>query len=279
MSDHLVTPVARLVSGSLSDRNKTDWQNQPIPEDKQRFEFGIAIRKDDPKVNDMLQAVMQKALAEYGSSPQIQTVIQQFSLASNSGFSWKMKDGDAPNREGKTNANTVGHWVLYFSSSYLVKTHDATNKELDISNFERGCFVQVAFNVSGNNLTTNLAGIYLNPTNVKFIAYGEPIKGGMDGETAFGGVEVPQQLPAGASLTPVATGGMAGVAPTGTLPETGQSNTAPALPTAQPTAQPNTNSTTGYPTNNQQPQAAPLQGFSNGETAPAQSGMPVIPTT
>lgn len=303
MSEHLVSPVMRLVSGSLTEKQKTDYQNKPIAEDDQRYSYGLALRKDDPGAQGLLQGVMQKAWNDYGQAPRIQNIIQQFNLGKNSGFSWKIKDGDVPNNEGRTNPNTQGCWVFYFSSSYLTKTYDQTNKELDAAQFYTGCFVQIAFNVVGNGKTDNTAGIYLNPQVLRFIAHGEKIVGGMDAKTAFAGVEVPQQLPPGASLTPVATGGMPGVPPVGQSPGTGQSNMAPGLPTAQPTAQPNTNLTTGYPTNNQQmptvatqqmapaqtmpgmpaqqPQAAPLQGFSNGQVqqqaAPLQPGMPQMP--
>lgn len=278
----IATPVARLVSGSLTEKRATDYQGKPIAEDNQRYQYGVAIRKDDPGINACLQSVMQTVWSDFAQSPQTQAIISQFNLAKNSGFSWKIKDGDTPNNDGKINPNTKGCYVIYFSTSYMTKTCDQNNRELDANNFYCGCFVQVAFTAVGNGKTDNTAGAYMNPQVVRFIAHGEKIVGGIDAETAFAGVAVPTLLPPGASLTPVATGGMPGVPQTGTSPETGQPISQQGLPTVHPTTQQNTPSMTGYPTNDLNAPWAPMAQQAAPETPfipratqpPTQPGMP-----
>lgn len=206
-SEMIVSPVGRYVHGSLTDKRDTDMDGRPIPEDKQQFEVGIAFRKDDPNINGVFQKIMQHAWTEFARAPNIQQVIQSFNLDQ---FSWKISDGDRPNRKGQTNQNTVGHWVFYFKSSFPISVCDQRNATMDPANLKRGYFVDVAFTCAGNGEMGDRAGVYLNPQIVRFIAYGEEIRGGISADEAFKGHSVPTQLPPGASVTPVAGGAMPG---------------------------------------------------------------------
>ena len=256
MSDLIISPVGRFINGSMTDTVKTDYQNRPIPEEKQQYTVGVAFRKDDPLTGPMLQQMATVAMTDFANAPHIQQLIGQYNFAPQSGFSWKVKDGDQPNSQGQLNENAAGCYVIYFSSSFITKCADPANAEIPNTQIERGHYIRVAFNVSGNKNVDSTAGIYVNPQIYQFIAFGEPIRGGVDAATAFAGHAVPTQLPAGASPTPLAGGQMAVPAGVQQSPALGQPNTVQGSPMAQPTMQPNTGLTTGYPTD---PNAGQMQ--------------------
>lgn len=265
-SASIVSPTGRFVYGSLTDKRTIDMDNRAIPTEKQQFEIGVAFRKDDPAVNPMIQAIAGHAWQEYAQFPHIQAIIQQFNFEAH-GFSWKISDGDSPNRQGQVNDNTKGCWVLYFKSSFAIKCANQQNADVPATEIKRGFFVRLAFTVAGNGETGERAGIFLNPQVIGLVAYGQEIVGGISAEQAFAGHALPTALPPGASATPVASGPMA-------LPA-GQPPAAPPAPAAQPgfppagqpAQQPQqaSQSTTGFPTN-----AAPSVNpqFANGPAFP-----------
>ena len=272
-SELIISPVGRWIGGSMTETVKTDHLNRPLDPDKYHYSVGIAFRKDDPATGAMLQAMAAHAYQEFAQAPHIQQLIGQYNFVPRSGFSWKVKDGDQPNAKGEINKNSVGCYVIYFSSNFVTKCADQTNAEIGNDNaaMTRGNFIQVAFTVAGNGNTDNTAGIYVNPQVYRFIAYGEPIVGGVDAATAFAGHDIPQQLPAGASLTPVATQ-MA--VPQGNNPSgaPGQPPMVQGSSPGSPTTPPNTQPTTGYPSN-----VAPHPTFANGPQGGAAPAAPQPP--
>ena len=234
----MTTPVGRFVSGSLTETRKIDMDNRPIAEDKQQYEFGVAVRKDDPAIAGVLQSIGAHAWQEYAQFPQIQQIIGQYNFEAR-GFSWKIGDGDAPNRQGKKNENTAGCYVFYFKSSFAIRCCDQKNAEISAESIKRGYYVDVAFSVAGNGETGERAGIYINPQIVRFCAYGQEIVGGISANEAFGGAHAPTHLPPGASQTPLASGPMSTAGPQ-TMPP------AASVPGIPPS---NTPATTGYPGN------------------------------
>lgn len=262
-SDTMVSPVGRFIGGSLSERRTNDYQGKPITDPaKHQFEIGVAFRKDDPAINPMLQAIATHAHAEFVQAPHIQAIIGQFSFGAR-GFSWKIRDGDAPNVKGEINKNSQGCWVVYFKSAFDIKCADQQNGEVAAASIKRGYFVQVAFSVAGNADFGENAGVYINPQVVKLIAFGEEIQGGIDAETAFAGHAVPTTLPPGASLTPVASTPMAG-APQ--MPAPGFPAAGAVPPPANPAVPQMPGMTplpTASPTN---PGVPPVPGFANGPT-------------
>jgi hypothetical protein len=254
MTENIITPVGRFVSGSLTERQKTDFDGKPIAEEDQRFSFGVAFRKDDPKINELFTYLHGAAM----SNPQHAALpaVQAFDLG---GYSWKIKDGDAPNAKGSVSENTKGHWVAYLSSSFPIKCCDASNAQIDAADVKRGFFVDLVVNAKSNGITDpKRAGIYLNPEWVRLIAFGPEIQGGIDAATAFASAPPPAQLPPGASATP-----LPGSAPSQSMMQPAPGATP--LP-GQPTPAPGTTPLPGQPApdfvNNVAPGVVPMPGQS-----------------
>nr|AYD75906.1 conserved hypothetical protein [Pseudo-nitzschia multiseries DNA virus] len=195
MTDNIVTPVGRFVSGSITDKRTTDYENRPLPEDKQTYQFGVAIRKDDPGIGAVFTYIHGVAASVHAAHPSV----ANFNL---DGYSWKVKDGDKPNTKGVVGENVAGCYVFFFSSSYPVRTCDASNADIAPADVYRGCYVDMAINAANNGLQGDRAGIYLNPVFMRMVAHGKPILGGVDAATAFGNA-APAALPPGASATPL----------------------------------------------------------------------------
>ncbi len=148
-------------------------------------------------------------------------------------FTFKVKDGDGTDRNGKSNATKegfAGNWIVSFSSAYAPKvvrplvpnpvnpqdwetlTYDpATRAKAPV---KRGDFVRVAGSATGND-SPNTPGLYVNLDMVELIAYGDEIVSGPDAAGAFGGGR-PAALPAGAQAAigaPSAPGAAAFAAP------------------------------------------------------------------
>lgn len=204
------TSVGRYVYGSLTEKRTEDFEGRPIPEDKQQYEIGVAYRKDDPRLPAVFQAYAGHMYNEFSKSPAIQqkiaTAAQYFPQYPQAldGFSWKISDGDAPNRKGQVSEHTRGHWIFYFKSSFPIKCANQQNAEIPGDQVKRGYYVDVAFTCAGNGEQGDRAGGYLNPQFVRLIAYGEEIRGGVSAAEAFANAPVPSQLPPGASAMPIA---------------------------------------------------------------------------
>jgi len=241
------TPAGRFVSGSLTQRRDKDQNNRPIEPDKQRFEFGVAIRKDDPGLMPMLQQIGQYAKAAYSHQPAIQARIDQW-FTTMTGFSMKISDGDRPAANGKTNPNMVGCFVVWYSTAMDILAANSANQQIDIASIKRGWYVDVSSNVSINGLIDHNAGVYMNPNCVRLIGEGDEILGGMTVDAALANAPAPAQLPPGARpvgstpQAPASSGapgtGLLGVPPVGAAPA--QAPAVPGLPdggTASPTEQ------------------------------------------
>lgn len=271
---HLVTPVGRLVRGSLTERAKTDYDGNTYPEGEGRFELGFAIRKDDPATGEFLGKLYQKAAAD---APNLK---QKIDAEWQSGFTmgafrFKVRDGDKPNQKGQVNQNTVGHYVLNLSTQlpvkftytdqYGLKLTDVMGQaipprtEISPDKIKIGDYAHIAVSVKYNGKTDHTAGIYLSQSAVMLAGYGEAISGGLSLDEAFANVPV-GQLPGGASVASAAP------APAGmTLP-----NAAPVAPPADapaPVGMPSL--PTASPTN-VQPHTAFLQNAPAGLPLPGQ---------
>lgn len=194
---NITIPPGRFVSGSLTEKRTKDLDGRPIEPEKQRYEFGIAVRKDDPNLLPVIQAIAAHAKAGYSNAPHIQTRIDDW-FNTMSGFSMKISDGDKPNAKGVQNQNTVGHFVFWFSTALDVKTCvSPTNAQIDPTGIKRGWYVDVFASVASNGLQDRNAGIYLNPEWVRLLGEGDEIVGGLSAEEAFGSA-APAALPPGA---------------------------------------------------------------------------------
>lgn len=245
-----VTPVGRITSGSVTEKRTQNHLGQPFaPEDQDHY-IGLAIRKDQPGINEFIGMLYNHALASYGRVQGGQNIIQYIQGQQwPNGFHWKIKDGDKPNAKGNLDANAAGCWVLHMSTKFPFKACNAQNVEIDPATIKRGYYVDIAGSVAINGMMDATAGIYLNPSFIRLQAFGDEIVSGPSMEQAFANAG-PVALPAGATLAPVAPVGTglpgtglpgvglpqaAPVAPlpvqAAPLPATGQ----PILPTASPT--------------------------------------------
>lgn len=252
-SDLIVSDVGRFVQGSITQLQKTDHLDRPLSDDKWHHWFGVAFPKASPVTQANLQAIQAHAFQEFAHAPHIQNLIQQFNLTPKSGFSWKIRDGDAPDENGVVNKNTAGCWIFGFRTSFPVRCVDQQNADIPAENILKGYFVQMAFSTAGNKNTDDTAGLYLNPSIMRLIAFGEVISEGISADQAFAGHAIPTQLPPGASLTPLAPGPLATPQAGAPSPALGHPPMQQGLPGANPTAPASTPLMTGYPTDpNQQ---------------------------
>lgn len=198
----LVTPVGRLVMGSLTEQVKKDHLNRPLSEDKYHYFIAIAVPKTEPKVNEVLNNIYNFALAGYANHPTVQARIQQGFVHGNT-FKWKIEDGDTEHRGKEACA---GSWIFKCRSNFPIVTCDNTNKQIDPQTIKRGYYVDIGLSIKTNGVTDEQAGIYLNPICVRLIGYGEEIFMGPSPSEIMG--EAPP-LPAGATATPIASSNVA----------------------------------------------------------------------
>lgn len=200
----LLTPIGRLVLGSLYDAQTTDALGNPLVnkrgEPRVKYYFGLAV----PKKNESHWSQTEWGQKIVGIA-QLSFPQGQFNQAT---FAWKINDGDSiiPNKAGGIPANKPGHpgyWVLNFSNQTPLKIYncDGTKQLLEPKFVNLGDYIQVFGSVRGND-SAQQPGVYLNHNLVAFHGYGERILLGPDPKTVgFGGV-----LPPGASQTPLPTG-------------------------------------------------------------------------
>jgi hypothetical protein len=234
MNKEFVTPVMRLVGGSMTPQKKTDYEtDKPILDDNGNNVMEVtiigAIRKDDPQFGEFYGALYEEARAAF---PHL-VVNGQITHPK---FAWKIKDGDGVDGNGKSYKDKpgyAGHWIIVFGTQFAPKCFHAGRYDpmQQITNpeevFYRGCYIRVQGRFRGNGVTANdskkVPGMFLSPDNVEFVAHGERIATGLDAAKGFGSAPV-TALPPGASATPVG----------GTSGPQGASSGAPGLPGLPP---------------------------------------------
>lgn len=205
----LLTPVGRLVMGSLYEPQTTDAEGKPLTiksgakagQPQVRYFFALAIPKAGETHWSQTEWGVKIWNVGHASFPQGQ--------AQNPTFAWKIVDGDStiPNKKGVKPVDREGypgHWVLSFSSAFAPSIYNAngTQQLLEQDAVNLGDYIQVYGNVQGND-SPNQPGVFLNHSMVALAGYGKRIIIGADPKTVgFGG----QPLPAGASLTPISQG-------------------------------------------------------------------------
>lgn len=266
-----LTPVGRIVSGSLSKPNTTNMSGEPLVyksgpnagQPRVEYYFGLAIPKNDPGVPELFAKMSEAANAGFrGGEPQRPT------------FSWKMIDGDGLDSQGKPYSDRAGHagcWIFKFTGSYAPRCYKAQNgghAEFPNEEIKTGYYVQVYGNAQGNDNPTK-PGIYMNYDMINFVGYGEEIRQGPAPDQVF---QQGVALPAGASATPPA-GQQMYHAPAG---QPGQQPGGAPAPQGYPQQPGGAPAPQGYP---QQPAAAPApQGYpQQPAAAPAPQGYPQQP--
>jgi hypothetical protein len=205
---NIMTPVGRLVSGSLTRPLTKDGEGRPLVYKKGAnagqprvdYRIGLAIRKDDPGLAALMATLRQVAATEFPGGQ-----------SNGPTFAWKYTDGDSqvPNGRGNKPCDREGfpgHLVFWFSGSRAPQLYDAQGKLLtDGEAIKPGHYLRVSGSVAGNE-DTGKPGLYLNHSAVQHVAYGPEISLGFDEGAAFAANPV-TALPPGATATPPAPAG------------------------------------------------------------------------
>ena len=236
----LLSPVGRLVQGSLYVGQTTDAEGKPLV-------YKTGPNAGQPRVAFYFALALQKGSEKHWSETKWGKEIWQIGHSSFPGgqaalptFAWKIVDGDSdiPNRLGRKPCEREGypgHWVLNLTSSFAPRIFDEYGSQqlLQADHVKLGDFIQVYGNIAGNGKTQQ-PGIYLNHSMVAFSRYGTRILMGVDPKSVgFGN----SPIPAGASLTPLESG-FNPATPVSNPNVPPLYNPAPPAPIANPTAVP-----------------------------------------
>ena len=219
MGTEIKTGVGRIVWGNpAKPQIKKDVQTkQPVLRDGQQVQqwvFGVAFPKAE--FEQMIWPAMAKESA------------QGYPNGAPQHFAWKYNDGDGVDSNGQpfnSREGYAGHYVLTISTEAFAppvyKLVNGAYVQLQPDQIKTGDYVVLALNIVVNVPTnrTHTPGLYINPVAIDHVGYGQEIHNGPDAQQLFGGSQY--QLPAGASQTPVASGG-AGMPGTGQQPPMGQ---------------------------------------------------------
>lgn len=198
---NFLLPPGRIVQGHPANKQTTDFKGNP--KDTPSWYFAVAVEKTNPQVGQILGQIQAFAFNAYNGYAHIQQRIQM-GLAG--GFAFKIEDGDDPKNQGKEGFR--GCWIFKFSTSVGAPgCFDQNMNQIPPESVKTGFYVEVAASVAPNKLTDNNAGIYLNPDGVMLTWFAEEIRQGPSPQQMFAGRQAPQQMPAGASSTPVSHGG------------------------------------------------------------------------
>lgn len=234
----ILSPVGRLVGGSLYEPRTTDSKGQPLivktganaGQPRKEYSFGVAFPKTPGATHWAQEAWLQPVWAlAHAAFPNGE--------AQRRDFSWKITDGDSqePNKKMKKPCDQVGypgHWVIWFSGGTAPKicNKDGSQYLTEPNAIKPGYFVQVLGNVDDNKPSES-PGLYWNHQIVSLQGFGEEITFGPDAASAGFGAAA---LPPGASATPPA--GMPGVpgvpAVPGAAPNVPGAPSVPATPSA-----------------------------------------------
>ncbi len=191
----IITPVGRMVQGDPFKVRTTNMDGKPLINTKGdprvEYFFAIAIAKDNLEWPAMLKTIQQEAVVGF---PNGQTQLPT--------FSWKIVDGDAATNKDKD--GFPGHWVVRCSSGFQPKiyTKGITAQIVDPEQLKRGYYIRTYLSIRANGSLTK-PGVYINPSMIEVIAYGEEIQSGPDAMQVFGTAPV-GALPFGASEIPLA---------------------------------------------------------------------------
>jgi hypothetical protein len=200
----ILTPVGRLVQGSLYTPNTTNAYGKPLVnsrgEPRVEFYFALAIKKNgeqhwsQTKWGEAIWAVGHQYTPNAAHVPV---------------FAWKITDGDSqiPNAKGKKPTDREGypgHWVLNFANGFapILCQQDGALLTLPPNAINLGDYVQVYGSVR-DNATPQHPGIFLNCSHVALIGYGQRIVATPTLDPTTIGFGAP--LPPGASITPIGT--------------------------------------------------------------------------
>jgi hypothetical protein len=214
-----LTPIGRLVQGSVWILNETDRDGNPLltqdGKPKKQCFFALAIDKQNPEWPAFWALLAQVAQGGY---PQF---FNQQGQCVKQDFAWKISDGDGTDNDGKPNSAKTGWpgcWVVKFSSSFLPRCFEKGKyqQSQQLKNdqaVKTGFFVRVGGLMSAN-IGSKKPGLYLNADLVELNFEGEEILPAnvRDASAALGAATGGQYVPAGAVPVGQMTRGVGGVA-------------------------------------------------------------------
>ena len=277
-------PIGRLVYGHPSKLiQKTDTKRQPVTKADGTpvmvRQFGVAY--DKATFNAQIWPIMYAAAsgAFGGQQPPPH-------------FSYKFKDGDGVDRQGKPyNQRTgyAGHCVVHFETQFDLIAYRQNPQtggwdQITENDYKTGDYIAVNCSIEGNKPTdpTHTPGLFINPQGVLHMGNGDAIVNAPSADQMFGGAALgalppgalppgsAPSIPAGAPTPPGFAGAMPPAAAPGYnapalagYPAPGAPPAAPAAP-AQPVYQP-------------APQPGPAPVYQPAPAAPAVPGAPAYP--
>lgn len=205
MSERILTPVGRIVEGSVSRSSTTDTKGNPRVDrsgnPKTQYYFALAIPKTSPEWPAILAAMTAEAKNGFPALfPNGQCILPS--------FAWKITDGDSqvPNQNMTKPCDKEGHpghWVLRFTSGFAIPCYNENGEVISAETVKTGYYARVNFSVVANG-DKQKPGLFVNPNGVQMVAYGEEITSRASFGEMFGGAPIPAALPAGASVIPLA---------------------------------------------------------------------------
>lgn len=224
-----LTPIGRLVQGSVWDLNDTDGDGKPLLTQDQKPKvqcyFALAIDKANPEFGPFWNIMLDVAKRGYP---------QWFDANGNCThpqFAWKYADGDGVDKNGKPNNTKVGwagHHVLKFSSSFLPRCfqkgrYDESQKLTDRNSVQTGYFGRVG-GLMSVNIGSKVPGLYMNADLFELHFVGDVISSGRNAAETLANAPASTFVPQGAialgqsvpsQATPGAGAAMPGMAGTG----------------------------------------------------------------
>lgn len=205
----LLIPGGRFIMGDLMKKGDKDAKGAPIPVEKQRYFFGVAVPKGSPGLNELWGQLYNLAATDYANVPLVMMQISK-GLREPSDFSWKIEDGDWPVYDKATgqvkpqSELTKGCMIFKFGTQFEIGACNVEGRDISRADIKRGDYVDVLFDSTINGNNDHTAGIYLNPKAIRLLGYGEAITAGLPASAAFAGKAA--HVPVGASQMPTAGG-------------------------------------------------------------------------
>ena len=206
--EDFVTPVGRIVQGSLYIPRTKDGEQKPLmyksgdKKGEPRSDYYVALAVPKGQETHWAQTPWGQKIWNVAHKGFTQTQCQAPS------FAWKITDGDSliPNSKGTVPAKCEGfpgHWILRFSGSQaptLLRLNKLGKTEafLDKDAIMPGDYVEIACNVTDNE-SQQRPGVYLNHNMICFRATGDRIITGVDPDSVGFG-QAP--LPPGVTVVP-----------------------------------------------------------------------------
>lgn len=189
MTEKILTPIGRIVSGSVHEGNAQTWDGKPRPVKADgtpdiRWFIGLAIPKTDPAWVAVHAMIVRAAQA--GSPCMVGPDGQ-----ATGPFSWKITDGDSTVANQKGNRpcdqeGNPGHWILGLNTSFPISCWNKAGVVIPASAIQRGFYVVASVSAAPNNASGNQAGVYVNIHGLELQSEGAIIQSGPSHADLFG---------------------------------------------------------------------------------------------